>query len=72
MHFNRTFLLIFAVFNSLNVCLEEKNDTLLVLEIVIEKCDMHFFIAGEMENAFSNDREQGQDDSYARIRASDK
>lgn len=54
------------------MCVWKKNDTLLVLEIVIDKCDMHFFIAGEMENAFSNDREQGQDDSYAKIRASNK
>ena len=54
------------------MCVWKKNHTLLVLEIVIDKCDMHFFIAGEMENAFSNDRERGQDDSYARIRASDK
>ena len=44
----------------------------LVLDIVIDKCDTHFFIVGEMENAFSNDREQGQDDSYAKIRASNK
>lgn len=31
---------------------------------------MYLFIVGEMERAFSNDREQGQDDSCAGIRPS--